>query len=265
MSGPDHATSLAASTRLADAEPPIALGALDGRYRGVVAPLVDHLSEAALNRARVHVEVEWLIHLTEHERRAGRAPPHRRRAGSRCATWSPTSAPPRSTSWPRPSGSPRTTSRPSSTSSRSGSARSRPAAGRRPRRADPLRLHQRGRQQPLVRPHGQGRRARGVAAPRRRARRRSSPTMASRPARRAAARAHPRPARHPDDDGQGARRARRAGCSASSRRIEDAEYLGKLNGATGTYGAHVAAVPERRLAGASAARSSRASASPGTR
>ncbi|ACQ82217.1 adenylosuccinate lyase [Beutenbergia cavernae DSM 12333] len=52
-------------TRLADAEPPIPLGPLDGRYRAAVAPLVDHLSEAALNRARVHVEVEWLIHLTE--------------------------------------------------------------------------------------------------------------------------------------------------------------------------------------------------------
>ena len=51
---------------LADATPPIALGALDGRYRGAVAPLVDHLSEAALNRQRVHVEVEWLIHLTSH-------------------------------------------------------------------------------------------------------------------------------------------------------------------------------------------------------
>ncbi len=49
----------------ADADPPIALGALDGRYRPVVAPLVDHLSEAALNRMRVHVEVEWLIHLTD--------------------------------------------------------------------------------------------------------------------------------------------------------------------------------------------------------
>ncbi|SEE71356.1 adenylosuccinate lyase [Ruania alba] len=44
--------------------PDIALGPLDGRYRGAVAPLVDHLSEAALNRARLHVEVEWLIHLT---------------------------------------------------------------------------------------------------------------------------------------------------------------------------------------------------------
>ena len=49
---------------LADLTPPIALGPLDGRYRRVVAPLTDHLSEAALNRARLHVEVEWLIHLT---------------------------------------------------------------------------------------------------------------------------------------------------------------------------------------------------------
>ncbi len=50
---------------LADLGPAIALGPLDGRYRGVVAPLVDYLSEAALNRARVHVEVEWLIHLCD--------------------------------------------------------------------------------------------------------------------------------------------------------------------------------------------------------
>ncbi|MDN5794844.1 MAG: adenylosuccinate lyase [Intrasporangium sp.] len=51
---------------LADATPPIALGALDGRYRAAVAPLVDHLSEAALNRQRVHVEVEWLVWQTSH-------------------------------------------------------------------------------------------------------------------------------------------------------------------------------------------------------
>jgi adenylosuccinate lyase len=50
---------------LADATPPIALGPLDGRYRSAVAPLVDHLSEPALNRARIHVEIEWLVHLTE--------------------------------------------------------------------------------------------------------------------------------------------------------------------------------------------------------
>jgi len=49
---------------LADTSPPLALGALDGRYRATVAPLIDHLSEAALNRERVRVEVEWLIHLT---------------------------------------------------------------------------------------------------------------------------------------------------------------------------------------------------------
>ncbi|SPT54445.1 Adenylosuccinate lyase [Actinomyces bovis] len=45
--------------------PAIALGPLDGRYRAVAAPLTNHLSEAALNRARLRVEVEWLIHLTD--------------------------------------------------------------------------------------------------------------------------------------------------------------------------------------------------------
>src|SRR6476469_133151 len=52
---------------LADATPPIALGAFDGRYRGVIAPLVDHLSEPALNRERIRVEIEWLIWLTTHQ------------------------------------------------------------------------------------------------------------------------------------------------------------------------------------------------------
>lgn len=41
------------------------LSPLDGRYRGVVAPLSDFLSEAGLNRARVEVEVEWLLALTD--------------------------------------------------------------------------------------------------------------------------------------------------------------------------------------------------------
>jgi adenylosuccinate lyase len=48
-------------TPLADAG--AALGPLDGRYRTAVAPLVEHLSEAALNRERLRVEVEWLVHL----------------------------------------------------------------------------------------------------------------------------------------------------------------------------------------------------------
>ena len=43
------------------------LSPLDGRYRPAVAALGDHLSEAGLNRARVRVEVEWLLHLTDRE------------------------------------------------------------------------------------------------------------------------------------------------------------------------------------------------------
>jgi adenylosuccinate lyase len=43
------------------------LSPLDGRYKKAVVGLGDHLSEAGLNRARVQVEVEWLIYLTDHE------------------------------------------------------------------------------------------------------------------------------------------------------------------------------------------------------
>ena len=45
--------------------PPQPISPLDGRYRAAVAPIGDFLSEAGLNRARVHVEVEWLLFLTE--------------------------------------------------------------------------------------------------------------------------------------------------------------------------------------------------------
>ena len=45
--------------------PPQPLSPLDGRYRPAVASLADYLSEAGLNRARVEVEVEWLIALTD--------------------------------------------------------------------------------------------------------------------------------------------------------------------------------------------------------
>ncbi|GAA1976826.1 adenylosuccinate lyase [Microbacterium pumilum] len=45
--------------------PPQPLSPLDGRYQAAVAPLADFLSEAGLNRARVEVEVEWLIALTD--------------------------------------------------------------------------------------------------------------------------------------------------------------------------------------------------------
>jgi adenylosuccinate lyase len=64
------------SGRLALAASPeqIALGPLDGRYQSAVAPLVDYLSEAALNRDRVAVEVEWLIHLTSNSVLPGAGP-----------------------------------------------------------------------------------------------------------------------------------------------------------------------------------------------
>ncbi|GAB3400196.1 adenylosuccinate lyase [Schumannella luteola] len=45
--------------------PPQPVSPLDGRYRSVAGVLGEHLSEAGLNRARVHVEVEWLIALTD--------------------------------------------------------------------------------------------------------------------------------------------------------------------------------------------------------
>lgn len=45
--------------------PPQPLSPLDGRYRAAVSGLSDYLSEAGLNRARVEVEVEWIIALTD--------------------------------------------------------------------------------------------------------------------------------------------------------------------------------------------------------
>lgn len=46
--------------------PPQPISPLDGRYNAAVGSLGEYLSEAGLNRARVHVEVEWLLYLTEH-------------------------------------------------------------------------------------------------------------------------------------------------------------------------------------------------------
>jgi adenylosuccinate lyase len=45
--------------------PPQVLSPLDGRYQSAVTELGEYLSEAGLNRARVKVEVEWLITLTD--------------------------------------------------------------------------------------------------------------------------------------------------------------------------------------------------------
>ena len=44
---------------------PQPLSPLDGRYHEVVRELSQHLSEAGLNRARVKVEIEWIVRLAE--------------------------------------------------------------------------------------------------------------------------------------------------------------------------------------------------------
>ena len=87
------AAAAPARVSLAEVTPPIALGPLDGRYRAAVAPLVDHLSEAALNRERIHVEVEWLITLCNGVQAVDEPAPavgaehaHQRAAGSRAKT-----------------------------------------------------------------------------------------------------------------------------------------------------------------------------------
>ena len=51
------------SMLLTDITPAIALSPLDGRYQAQTAPLVEYLSEPALNRERIHVETEWMIYL----------------------------------------------------------------------------------------------------------------------------------------------------------------------------------------------------------
>jgi len=46
---------------------PQPISPLDGRYAPAVTELGFHLSEAGLNRARIHVEVEWLVHLANRD------------------------------------------------------------------------------------------------------------------------------------------------------------------------------------------------------
>ncbi len=80
MANSSENTSLPESTlpngrrSLTEVSPAIALGPLDGRYQPQTAPLVDYLSESALNRDRVHVEVEWFIYLSNNSVLPGLAP-----------------------------------------------------------------------------------------------------------------------------------------------------------------------------------------------
>jgi adenylosuccinate lyase len=50
------------------------LSPLDGRYQPAVAGLGEFLSEAGLNKARIHVEIEWLIHLANRNLLKNNAP-----------------------------------------------------------------------------------------------------------------------------------------------------------------------------------------------
>ena len=219
-------------------DPAIALGALDGRYRAAVAPLVDHLSEAALNRERVRVEVEWLVHLTS---------PRWCRAPGRSPT----------TSWPGCARSSRLRRRRGRGARRD---RARDRARRQGRRVLPEAPADRdvagaSRLTELVHfcctsedinnlsyalmVRGAVKRCGCPGRPRWPRGRRDGDRAARRPD----AGPHARSARDADDARQG---ARRAGPPARPPAAPDrrAEYLGKLNGATGTYGAHLAAVPD---------------------
>lgn len=55
-------------------DPGWALSPLDGRYRRQTYPLVEYLSEVALNRWRLSIEVEWLIFVVDHGIVPGLAP-----------------------------------------------------------------------------------------------------------------------------------------------------------------------------------------------
>lgn len=47
--------------KLSEIQPALALSPLDGRYQSQTSPLTEYLSEAALNRERMRVEAEWMI------------------------------------------------------------------------------------------------------------------------------------------------------------------------------------------------------------
>ena len=55
------ASRIVVGMKLTDISPAIALGPLDGRYHKQTATLVEYMSEPALNRERMRVEVEWMI------------------------------------------------------------------------------------------------------------------------------------------------------------------------------------------------------------
>ena len=175
--------------------------------------------------------------------RAGRSAPHRRRAGA-AAGGRPASGPTRSPSWPPSSARPCTTSRRSSTSSSAGWRASLPTPADRglgelvhfactSEDVNNLSYALMVRGAVTARSGCLGRAAWSTRWPTMARELRGIPMLAH---------THGQPATPTTLGKELAVFAARLG--RQLRRVEGAEYLGKLNGATGTFGAHLAAVPE---------------------
>ena len=186
-----------------------------------------------------------LIHLTDHAVVPGvvaDSPTPRRR---RCAAYRRTSVPMTSPHRRRRGGDATMTSRRSSISSRSASPLLLARQPIRPPNSSTW-LHFRGCQQPRLRPHGPRCHHPGLAP-------RANALLAQlgrwpRPSGRPP-RPHARPARHPDDDGRNSLSLLLAPLGRQLlRQVEGAEFLGKFNGATGTWRAPRCG-SRRRLAG----------------
>ena len=208
-----------------------------------MAPLVDHLSEPALNRQRIHVEIEWLIHLTDREVVPGvRRSPTTRRPRLRRIVDGLRAGRDRRDGRDR-AGHP---------ARRQGGRVLPQEAPRRDRPGDEdtglaelihfcctsedinnlsYALMVQGAVEEVWLPR--------ASRARRGARRRWPPTCATVPL---LSHTHGQPATPSTLGKELAVLAWRL--QRQLRRVEDAEFLGKLNGATGTYGAHLAAVPE---------------------
>ena len=194
----------------------------------------EHLSEAGLNRARVHVEVEWLLYLTDHELFG---------SSSSARPAVPGSAAVRRRLWPardRRTRQARGHHPPRREGRRVPRARQavRAGVGRR-RRAHPFRLHERRHQQPLLRDHHRRRRPRRLVS--------RAPGRDRRSAQRAVetrgdvmlAHTHGQPATPTTVGKEFAVFVHRLERIAAQ--VEATEYLGKFSGATGTFAAHLAA------------------------
>ena len=218
-----------------------ALSPLDGRYAGKVDALRPIFSEYGLIRARVKVEVEWLLALAAepgHRRAAAvlrgrRRPPAR--AGRRLLASSDAARVKAIEAHHQPR---RQGGRILHQGAAEGRRRAGPGAGVRA-----LRLHQRGHQQPVLRADAEPGAAGRAAAEARRADRRSCARWRTNTPRCRCSRAPTaRPPRRPPSARNWPTSSR--ACSASGEVLAGLPMPGKINGAVGNYNAHVAAYPD---------------------